>query len=310
MGSLVDWFEGLFDDLTTKIRSGMTWSLDRAEPPLTVQVQPADRPTMSLDLADDGPRERRAFAAELQAVLNPLLGVDVPPCPTHRGALEVVETSGSVSWRCKEGDFSCAVGDYREALWPPGPDEPAENLAPLLGHHLGRRGVMRGIASWSVRRHDGTLVADIALRPDADETAIKKAADPVQLNVSRVGSVTTARFEEPASEREPARRVLTVQGAAMHLALLRGTLRRPFPEENCDVVVESHASRIRVRLVPDHRLGGPGEALVYDHLDVAFADVGDEVGCVGGYGPASHVEGDAGIFAAGRLSVYTGTTNE
>ena len=310
MSSLVGWFDGLFDDVTTTTRSGLTWSLDRAEPPLTVHVQPADRPTMSHHLADDGPRERRAFATELQSVLNPLLGVDVPPCPTHEGALEAVEMSGSVSWRCKEGDFSCAVGGYREALWPPGPDEPAANLAPLLGHHLSRRGVMHGIASWSVRRQDGTLVADISLRPGADEAAIRKAADPVQLNVSRVGAVTTTRFEEPATEREPAKRVLAVRGAAMHLALLRGTLRRSLPEENCDIVVESHASRIRVRLVPDHRLGGPGEALVYDHLGDAFADVGDHVACVGGYGPSSHVEGDAGVFAASRLSVYTGTTNK
>lgn len=73
-----------------------------------------------------------------------------------------LETGERVSWRCEEGDFICPVADYREALWPPGPEEPEESLGPLLGHHLGRRGLMRGIAQWSVRREDGTLVGDMA----------------------------------------------------------------------------------------------------------------------------------------------------
>jgi hypothetical protein len=309
--NLVDWFEGLFDDLTTGVRSGVMWSLDRAEPPLTVHVQPADRPTLSLRLNAVATVELRAFAAEIQGLLSPLLGVALPSCPAHGAVLDVVEAPvGSVSWRCKEADFSCVVGDYKEALWPPGPDEPAENLAPLLGHHLKRRGVMRGVASWSVRHDDGALVGNIDLRPGADEAAVVEAAYPVRLNVSRIAPVTTARFEEPATEEEPARRVLTTLNAPMHLALLRGTLRGALPDERCDVIVESHGSRIHVRLLPEHRLGAPREPLLFDHLGLPFADDGDEVACTGGFGPTSRIEGDAGVFVAGQITVYERPTSE
>lgn len=306
VSSSVQWLEGLFDDVTTRIRLGVMWSVDAEEPPLTVQVQPADRPTMSLVLGADGSGERRAFAAELQGMLNPLLGVALPPCPTHGIALEAVEIDRSVFWHCREGDFSCAIGDYKEALWPPGPDDPTQNLGSLLGHHLKRRGVMRGVAGWSVRRHDGALVGDITLRPDADEVAIREAAAPVELEVSRIGPVTTVRLDEPATDQEPAKRVLTIRGAPMHLARLRGTLRRALPEDDCDVIV----GRTRVRLAPDHRLGGRGEPLVFDPERAPFADEGDEVICVGGLAPPSHVEGRAGIFVAGKLCVYERSPSE
>ena len=209
----VKWLEGLFDDVTTRIRTGVTWTVDRGKVPLTVHIRPADRPMVSVQLVGDGPAERRAFATALQHALNPLLGTSAPPCPTHGTALEAFEAKGQVLWRCANGDFSCAVGDYREALWPPGPEEPEEDLGALLGHHLERQGVMRGVAAWSVRPDEGgVLVGNMTLRPIADEVAIRKAAAPVVLHVTQIAPITTVREDVPADDREPARRVLRIGG--------------------------------------------------------------------------------------------------
>jgi hypothetical protein len=305
----VRWLEGLFDDVTTRIRPGVTWTVDRAEVPLMVHVRPADRPTISLPLRGDAARNLALFATTLQSALNPLLGTSAPPCPTHGMALKALVADGRLVWRCTEGDFTCLVGDYREALWPPGPEESEENLASLLGHHLERRGVMRGVAAWSVRRDDGVLVGHITLRPVADEAAIREAAVPVDLHVTHIGPITTVRVDEPADEREPARRTLRLGGtmAVTMAARLDGILRRATPEEDCDFVVEAGKRRVRVRLRLEHRCGDPGEPVLSDHTGAPFADDGDEVSCGGGHIPASRVEGEAGIFLAGLVSVYKRT---
>ncbi|MDA8311087.1 MAG: hypothetical protein M0Z46_10850 [Actinomycetota bacterium] len=302
----VRWLEGLFDDVTTRIRTGVTWTLDRSEVPLTVHVRPADRPMISLPLSGDGSAELRAFATALQNALNPLLGTNAPPCPTHGMALEALEEHGQVRWRCTQGDFSCLVGDYREALWPPGPEEPQENLGSLLGHHLERRGVMRGVAAWSVRREAGALVGGITLRPAADEAAIREAAAPVALHVTHIGPITTVRVDEPADDRERARRTLRIGGkmAVTMAARLHGIVRRATPEEGCDFIVEAGKRRVRVRLRPEHRCGDPGEPVLFDHNGDPFADDGDEVTCGGGHIPTSRVEGEPGLFHAGIVSVY------
>lgn len=227
--AVIQWLAGLFDDVTTRIRPGITWTATSAAAPLDVQVRPADRPAMSLHLGGDGPNDLRSFATALQQELNPLLGTEAPPCPTHGVALEAVETDKRLSWRCKEGDFTCAVGEYRESLWPPGPEEPQENLGSWLGHRLRRRGLMHGVAQWSVSRRDGALVGYMALRPSADESAIRGAAAPVVLDVTHIGAVATVREVEPAGDGKPARRTLRLSGEmpAMRLARLQGILRRP-----------------------------------------------------------------------------------
>ena len=304
--AVVQWLDGLFDDVTTRIRPGITWTATAAAAPLSVHVRPADRPTMSLPLGGNRPTDLRSFATALQQAVNPLLGTNAPPCPTHGVTLAAVETDGGVLWRCKEGDFSCAVGNYRQALWPPGPEEPQENLGSWLGHRLRRRGLMNGVAQWSVKRRNGALVGDMALRPSADETAIREAAAPVVLHVTQIGPVTTVREDELAGDGEPARRTLRIGGpmAASRLALLHGILRRPHADDDCDFVVEAGRRRVRVRLQPEHRCGGPGEPIVFDHTGAPFADDGDEVACGGGFGPASRVEGEPGVFSAGKLTVY------
>ncbi|MHB1554924.1 MAG: hypothetical protein ACYCSX_14745 [Acidimicrobiales bacterium] len=235
------------------------------------------------------------------------LGVSVPSCLAHGVALEPRETDDHVRWRCPEGDFSCAVGDYREALWPPGPDDVDEDLGSLLGHRLKRRGLLRGVAHWSVRRHDGMLVGTIALRPTADEAAIREVAEPVALQVTHVEPIATKRLHEPADHLGPARRVLTISGpGAMRAARLEGILRRAGPGDDCDFLVKGRRGGhcVRVRLAPDHRRGGLKGPVVLDHTGTPFADGGDEVVCGGGFNPGSRVEGEPGVFVAGRLSVY------
>ncbi len=110
----------------------------------------------------------------------------------------------------------------------------------VVGHRRRRRGLMHGVAQWSVSRRDGALVGDMALRPSADESAIRDGAAPVVLAVTHIGAVATVRDAEPACDGEPARRTLRLSGemVAMRLALLQGTLRRPRAENDCDFLVE------------------------------------------------------------------------
>ncbi len=110
-GTVIRWLDGLFDDVTMRIRPGITWTATAAAVPLTVRVRPADHPTMSLPLDGEKPSDLRSFAAALQQALNPLLGTNTPPCPTLEAALEAIAAAGQVSRRCKEGDFSCAVAE-------------------------------------------------------------------------------------------------------------------------------------------------------------------------------------------------------
>lgn len=310
---VIQWLEGLFDDMTMRIRTGVTWTSDAAVPPLTVHVRPADRPTRSLPLHRDGVGDLRSFAVTVQEALNPLLGVSAPSCPAHGVALEPIETDDHVRWRCPEGDFSCAVGDYRGALWPPGPDDVDADLGSLLGHRLKRRGLLRGVAHWSVRRDEGMLVGTIALRPTADEAAIRDVAEPVALQVTHVEPIATKRLHEPADDTGPARRVLTISGpGAMRAARLEGILRRAGRSDDCDFLVEGRSGGhcVRVRLAPDHRRGDLEGPVVLDHTGAPFADDGDEVVCGGGFNPGSRVEGEPGVFVAGRLSVYEPETLE
>jgi hypothetical protein len=296
----------LFDDISVRAPFNLGWSVDRVEAPLIVRVEPADWPSSSAELLGDSAEVFAVFAVQLQRQLEPILRVPVPPCPTHHEALVLVTDGEDGEWRCPVDDFSCKLGDYREALWPPGPEEPEGELGSLLAHRFRRRH-LDGIARFSVRRDHGELVADIDLRPEADLRAITEAASPVRLAVTWLDAVSTVRIDRPATDLEPASRVLTLQGGgvAIRLALLRGTLRRARPDENCDLVVEgSGGRRTRVRLIPLHRLGGPGEVLVAEASGRPFADDGDPVACVGGMAPSGPVEGEPTVFGAGQLVVY------
>jgi hypothetical protein len=202
-----------------------------------------------------------------------------------------------VTWTCPEGDFRCEVGEYElTAFWPP--TKPDQWAAPLLAkrfHHCG----VTGLSRFSVDERDGRLVASVAVRPEADEDAVRAAASPLPVEFSRAPAISTMREWRQATDREPAREILTLTGVAMRLARLDGVLRRAAPGEDCDFLV----GNTRVRLAAAHLIGAPGSPLIVDIDGVPFADEGDQVSCGGGSGPSGPVRGGTTIFTAGQISV-------
>lgn len=299
MDDLVAWIQGLFDDCSWRAPFGIGWHLDRADAPVTATVTPADCSSAQIVLNRDDVLGRINFAARLQAFLDVELDRPVPPCPVHRVGLVPVRAGDAVHWGCPAGDFQCRVGDYQDALWPPGVDEDAGRIAPMLAGRLRRRRVT-GIHSFGVELRDGRWVAKIKLRPDADEPAIRAAADPILVEAEHVEGVRTIRAHRSATETEPAHRALTLVGVPIQLAALRGRLRRARAADACDFLVADTP----VRLLPEHRLGTPGSPVVLDTSGTPFADEGDTVCCVGGYAPTGPVHGQRPVFGAGELRVY------
>jgi hypothetical protein len=300
MDDLVMWIQRLFEDCTFGAPFGVSWYLDRAEPPITATVTPADRDTARIVLARDDVLGRLSFIARLQTFLDLEFDRPVPTCPHHRAGLVAVRAGDAVHWRCEAGDFECQVGDYQEALWPAGSDDDPHNITPMLARRLARRRV-GGMGSFSVQRRDGKLVAAIKVRPGADVAAIRAAADPIAIETEEVGAIRTVRVQRAATATEPAHRALTRgEGAPMMLAALSGML-RPAPDgEACDFMV----GETWVRLAPEHRLGPPGGPVVLDNSGEPFAHEGDSVCCVGGFAPEGPVRGGPSVFYAGELRVY------
>jgi hypothetical protein len=141
-------------------------------------------------LSRDDVLQRINFAARLQAFLGVELDGPVPPCPGHRVGLVPCRVGDAVHWRCPAGDFQCRVGDYQDALWPPGPDEDPHRIGPMLAGRFSRRR-LGGIHSFGVELRDGRWVAKVKLRPDADEAAIRAAADPLLIEAEPVPAIHT-----------------------------------------------------------------------------------------------------------------------
>lgn len=70
------------------------------------------------------------------------------------------------------------------------------------------------------------------------------------------------------------------------------------------IVEGAKGQRTRVRLIPEHRLGGPGEVLVAEASGRPFAGDGEPVTCAGGFAPGGPVANQPTIFNAGQLVVY------
>jgi hypothetical protein len=298
--SLLDWLGAVFVDIAVRAPFGIVWSVDSEQPPVSVTVRPADHPPLRLVLRAAGDLESAVagFAGELQSVLRPVLGVAVPPCPVHGHALVAARTAAGIGWSCPEGDFVCAVGDYREALWPPGPQEPAGEVAAWLAARFARRGIKR-VGRVGAKLRGASWVATVGLRPAADEAAVRAAAAPVPVEITWLEPVRTVRH------REPGYRALSLRGEPMHLAPLSGTLRRPRPGDDCDFLIEhTPGQTVRVWLIPEHQRGPAGDAVLLDAAGEPFAADGDRVLAIGGFAPASPVEGEDEVFRAGELRVF------
>jgi hypothetical protein len=298
---LVGWITGLFADCAVRAPFGIGWDLDRADPPLTARVTPADCSTARIRLRRDDVGERISFAARLQAFLDVELDRPVPPCPNHGVGLIPSRAGDVVEWRCPEGDFQARVGDYLDALWPPRPDEEPGKIAPMLAARFRRRGVS-GIRRFGVESRSDCWVATLRLGPDGDEVAVRDAAAPLVVEVEAEGSVAvrSVRLQRSATETEPAHRALTLRGGAMRLAALGGQLRRARAGETSDFLV----GETQVRLGPAHQVGPLGGPVVLDVSGHSFAEEGDAVCCVGGYLPTGPVRGQTPVFHAGELRVY------
>jgi hypothetical protein len=304
----LDWLEAIFDDVRLRAVLEVAWMVDSRELPITIKVTPGGYPTHQLllegqDLLD----VVQGFASDLQELLDPILDVSVPPCPVHGCALVPIRIGDHLEWCCPEGDFTCAIGNYSEALWPPSPDEQPGNVAVRLAGRFDRRGI-GGLSSFGAEPRDGGWVTHVTIRPDADEAAIRAAAAPISVEFTRLGPMRTVRHEYPATESERAYRVLRLVGAGW-LAELHGTLRRASEQDDCDFLVEKPSGYFtRVCFGAEHSIDRSDGPVVFDASGEPFADEGDEVSCVGGYKPRqSRVEGEgetAELFLAGDLRVF------
>ncbi len=254
----------LFEDCSFRAPIGIGWGLDRAEPPITAIVTPADCSSAMIALDRDDLLGRINFAARRQAFLDVEFDRPVPPCPVHRTGLVAVRVGDAVHWRCQAGDFQCPVGGF------------------------------------GVEPRDDRWAARIKIRPGADEPAICEAAAPIQVEFEHVDPARTLRVHRSATETEPAHEALTLTGTMIPLAALHGRLHRAGATEPGDFLVDDTP----VQLMAEHQLGPPGGPVVLDTTGTAFAEEGETVCYVGGYASSGPVRGQTELFAAGEIRVY------
>src|ERR1700757_4509292 len=98
MDDLIGWIQGVFEDCSFRAPFGIGWHLDRAGPPITAIVTPADCSSARIVISRDDLLERINFVARLQAFLDLELDRPVPPCPVHGVALGPVRDDDVVHW--------------------------------------------------------------------------------------------------------------------------------------------------------------------------------------------------------------------
>ena len=131
----IELLQALFSDIGFRARPAVIWSANSRSLPITVTLNAGEDGVAALVL--DGSDVAEAvcgFTAELQSLLKPFIRGGLPPCPTHGLSLVAKQNLDMLEWRCTEGDFSCALGEYEESLWPPGSDE--RDAAPMLAGRL------------------------------------------------------------------------------------------------------------------------------------------------------------------------------
>lgn len=119
----------------------------------------------------------------------------------------------------------------------------------MLAHRFSRRN-LTDIASLVVELRDGTWLANVAIRPAADEAEVRRAAAPIALEVTLREPVRAIRVERAATDRESAHRALTPTGTPIPLAALRGGLRRASDTDDCNFLVERSGHLAPVVLWP------------------------------------------------------------
>lgn len=283
MPDAVAWLTALFSDLGIRAPHGISWEIDRADPPLHLRVGLADGPVAALVLRDDGPLARIAVAEQVQAHVDACWEVALPPCPDHDVGLVATRAGDEVRWRCPDGDVDCAVGDYDELLWPPRPVD-ADRAGSLLGDRLRRRSVT-GLSRWSV--HDGVITAHV--REGADEAALRAAADPFRVEITWVPPAGWARTQTAEGD------TLSVTNSVISLARFEGVLSR-------SASGGLQLGDTELRLSFEHRVGPPGGPLLLDADGVPFAEEGDQVICGGGFLPSGPVRNAPGVILAGRVT--------
>lgn len=299
--SPVDWLQALFSDIGFRARPAVIWSASSRSLPITVTLKAGEDAVGALVL--DGSNVAEAvcgFTAELQSLLKPFIGGGLPPCPTHGLSLVAKQNLDMLEWRCTEGDFSCALGEYEESLWPPGADE--RDAAPMLASRLTRR----GMRWWSleVTRGESGWVAKITLQPGTDAGSVRDVVAPMSAELHFAEPAYTVLEDHADGPRSVPYRSLSLRGALQQSALLRGILRRATDGDNCDFLVEGqHQQRVRVRLLPDHSILPGEDMIVADHLGKPFATDGDNVECGGGFARVSPVEGEPVCFHAWEVRV-------
>ncbi len=282
-GEPAEWVATVLSDLNARSPHGIDWALDRAELPLTVRCSLADGPTADFVLSQ-GLRARIVIVEQIQQFVGAEWEVGIPPCPDHGTALQPVSQGDAVRWQCPAGDIDCAVGDYRELLWPPRTED---DPAPLLGDRWHRRGVF-GVVQWSIS--DGVVQA--TAREGTNEAALRAAAAPYRVDLTWTGPIGWRRRENSGQ------RLLELTNGPMLAARLEGRLRR---SETGGLLVGDAT----LHLGFPHRVGPPGRPALLDADGAPFADEGDWVVCAGGFVPSGRVRGAPSVFVAGLIEVST-----
>ncbi|HEY5984944.1 MAG TPA: hypothetical protein VIV12_00975 [Streptosporangiaceae bacterium] len=86
----------------------------------------------------------------------------------------------------------------------------------------------------------GSWVAMVGLHPPAEEAAVRAAASPIWIEITRLEPVRTVRHGKPGY------RALSLRGEPMHMVALSGMLRRAGPGESCAFLIEhEHGQAVR-----------------------------------------------------------------
>ena len=296
----IGWVEAVMDDLLLRAPPLITWRADRRGVPVSVRLRCAEEDIATVVYpASDQPVATVQFARAAQRAVVARHQTPLPACRDHRMSLEpYIGEGGEPGWGCPQGDVRCAVGDFPETLWPPQWWERPD--PPLVADRLQRRGLRFVGLGVDDLPDDSVVLAQ--LYEGADLASYEAAVAPYPFRVTRwLPPERTVRSDGQVDRDGVHYRSLSRSGVR-HLAGLAGQLDRTRPNEPGDfVVTNGPENRTPVRLLAAHRLIDTDPFLL-DERGGAFARVGDEARCTGGYRP-SPVDNEPTAFTASELQV-------